>query len=272
MQIDWFTLVAQIVNFLILAVLLWYFLFRRIIRAMDERERAISARFEDADRRESQAQRQAEEYQRKMDEIGKERETLLQQAKEEVQRRRDELMEQARSDAERQREQWQMSLESQKQAFAAELKRRILDEVRVLTGYIAKELFDSDARRRMTEVFLDRLKKAGKADIEALRDAAENAGRRIELQAGYDLTKEDRRNIEDVVHEVLGRNLEIHYADGKKDDIGVTIRANGQKIEWGVKRYLEDVSRNIESLFNEQAATRRGGAGRERKEQASESP
>jgi F-type H+-transporting ATPase subunit b len=36
--IDWFTVVAQIVNFLILVALLKHFLYDRIIRAMDKRE------------------------------------------------------------------------------------------------------------------------------------------------------------------------------------------------------------------------------------------
>jgi F-type H+-transporting ATPase subunit b len=39
MGIDWFTLVAQIANFLILVALLKHFLYNRIIKAMDEREK-----------------------------------------------------------------------------------------------------------------------------------------------------------------------------------------------------------------------------------------
>ena len=38
MQIDWFTLLAQIVNFLLLVWLLKHFLYGRVVRAMDERE------------------------------------------------------------------------------------------------------------------------------------------------------------------------------------------------------------------------------------------
>ena len=48
MQIDWFTVVAQIVNFLTLVGLLKKFLYGPIIRAMDDRERRIASRLEEA--------------------------------------------------------------------------------------------------------------------------------------------------------------------------------------------------------------------------------
>ncbi len=46
MQIDWFTLFAQIVNFLIVVVLLRRFLYKPILQAMAEREAKIAAQFE----------------------------------------------------------------------------------------------------------------------------------------------------------------------------------------------------------------------------------
>ncbi len=37
MLIDWFTIIAQIINFLVLVALLKYFLYGRILQAMDRR-------------------------------------------------------------------------------------------------------------------------------------------------------------------------------------------------------------------------------------------
>ena len=44
MLIDWFTVVAEIVNFLILVALLKRFLWGRLVQAIDEREKRISGR------------------------------------------------------------------------------------------------------------------------------------------------------------------------------------------------------------------------------------
>ena len=49
MLIDVFTVIAQIVNFLILVYLLKRFLFHRIIKIMDEREDQITGRMQEAE-------------------------------------------------------------------------------------------------------------------------------------------------------------------------------------------------------------------------------
>ena len=49
MQIDYFTIIAQIINFLILVFLLRHFLYRPVITAMDEREQKMVSRLKDAE-------------------------------------------------------------------------------------------------------------------------------------------------------------------------------------------------------------------------------
>jgi len=48
MLIDWFTVVAQVVNFLILVWLLKRFLYRPILNAIDAREKRIATKLADA--------------------------------------------------------------------------------------------------------------------------------------------------------------------------------------------------------------------------------
>ena len=51
MSVNWFTVAAQVVNFLILVWLLHRFLYGPIIAAMDRRERRIAERLQDAQRK-----------------------------------------------------------------------------------------------------------------------------------------------------------------------------------------------------------------------------
>ena len=62
MLINWFTVVAQIVNFLILVFLLKYFLYDRVIRAMDQREQRIQQRLQEAEEKKQEAEQEAEAY------------------------------------------------------------------------------------------------------------------------------------------------------------------------------------------------------------------
>ena len=59
MLINWFTVAAQVVNFLILLYLLKRFLYRPILGAMEERERRIASAMEEATKAEEAARQKA---------------------------------------------------------------------------------------------------------------------------------------------------------------------------------------------------------------------
>ena len=59
MLIDWFTVVAQALNFLILVWLLKRFLYKPMLDAIDAREKRIATQLADADAKKAAAQRSA---------------------------------------------------------------------------------------------------------------------------------------------------------------------------------------------------------------------
>jgi len=58
MQINWFTVIAQIINFFILVWLLKRFLYKPILKAIDEREKKIASQLEDANAKEEKAEKE----------------------------------------------------------------------------------------------------------------------------------------------------------------------------------------------------------------------
>jgi F-type H+-transporting ATPase subunit b len=65
MLIDWFTVGAQLLNFLVLAWLLKRFLYRPILDALDAREQRIAAELADADAKRAEADKARDEFQHK---------------------------------------------------------------------------------------------------------------------------------------------------------------------------------------------------------------
>ncbi len=58
MLIDWFTVAAQVINFLVLVWLLKRFLYQPIIDAIDAREKRIAAELADADAKKAEARQE----------------------------------------------------------------------------------------------------------------------------------------------------------------------------------------------------------------------
>ena len=57
MEIDWFTVIAQVINFLILVWLLKRFLYKPVLNAIAEREKKIAAQLSDAEAKRSRGQK-----------------------------------------------------------------------------------------------------------------------------------------------------------------------------------------------------------------------
>ena len=80
MLIDWFTVGAQVLNFLILVWLMKRFLYKPILNAIDVREKRIAAELADADMKKAEAQKERDEFQHKNEEFDQHRAALLTKA------------------------------------------------------------------------------------------------------------------------------------------------------------------------------------------------
>src|ERR1700683_5526283 len=92
MLIDWFTVGAQALNFLILVWLLRHFLYKPILDAIDAREQRIATELADAAALKAESKKEQDEYQRKNQALEAERVTLLSRATDEAKARREALL------------------------------------------------------------------------------------------------------------------------------------------------------------------------------------
>ena len=99
MLIDWFTVGAQALNFLILVWLMKRFLYKPILHAIDAREKRIAAELADADAKKAEAQKERDEFQHKNEEFDQQRAALLSKATDEAKAERQRLLDEARKAA-----------------------------------------------------------------------------------------------------------------------------------------------------------------------------
>ena len=95
MLIDWFTVGAQALNFIILVWLLKRFLYKPILNAIDAREQRIAAELAAADAKEAEAQKERDEFHHKNEEFDQQRATLLSKATQEAKAERKRLLDDA---------------------------------------------------------------------------------------------------------------------------------------------------------------------------------
>ena len=83
MLIDWFTVGAQALNFLILVWLMKRFLYKPILHAIDAREKQVAAELANAAAQKAEAQKEHAEFDQKNEEFDQQRAALLRKATDE---------------------------------------------------------------------------------------------------------------------------------------------------------------------------------------------
>ena len=124
MHIDWFVLFCQIFNFLLLVYLLKRFLYGRIIKAMDDREAKIAARFAEAEELKVKANEAAELYEKRNQLLNETKEHMLNEATMAADAKRKELMEKVREEVDQVKARWQDMLIREQDAFFYDLRQR----------------------------------------------------------------------------------------------------------------------------------------------------
>lgn len=258
MLMDWFTVVAQIVNFLILVALLKYFLYDRIIQAMDDRESRIQGRLDEAQKKSNQAEEAAESYREKQRKLESERQEIMDQAKQEAEKERKELARKAREEGENLRVRWRESVQKEKERFLRDLRQMAAKEVYGITRQALKDLADSDIEEQVAETFLSRMKSMPSEEKDQMGKAIRNNENRVRIASGFELASGTRQKITRAVRDELSKKAEVTYETDTDLIMGLEVKGHGEKLAWSAENYLEDLEHKAQNMLERQAAQAEG--------------
>jgi F-type H+-transporting ATPase subunit b len=252
--IDWFTVGAQIVNFLILVFLLKHFLYDRVLQAMDKREERIQNRMEEARNKEQEAEEEAETLREKRLELENDREDILAEAREEADKERKRLAREARDQVEAMRLEWQKSLAREKASFTRELRRMAAEEVYSVCRRALKDLAGAGVDEAMAHAFLERLSGLEQEDRDAVIKAARDNGGRVTVRSSFEMPAEMKKKVRRKLREQLGDKLGVDYETAEDSLPGLEIRMKGRKLAWGLEEYLGDLEERAREALEAEAA------------------
>jgi F-type H+-transporting ATPase subunit b len=254
MLIDWFTVGAQIINFLILLVLLKIFLFDRITRAMDEREEKINSRFEDADRKKQEAEQEGQSLKKEKQELDEKREQLIAEAEEDAASKRKEWVAQARQEVEKLRGQWKDALSEQKASFGRDLRRLTAEQVYAVSRRVLKDLADEAVEERIIEAFISRAAQLDRDEKNKLSSLLDEQNDSATIRSAFEISTKMRQKITRALHQDISETLEIDYQTEPDLLAGIELKAAGKKIGWSVDEYLRTLEENVLEAIQEQAS------------------
>jgi F-type H+-transporting ATPase subunit b len=247
---NWFTFFAQIVNFLILVYLLWRFLYRPINKVMDDRQRQLQARWNEAGEQQEKAQEEAKAYRQQKAELESQRESLIAQAKAEAEETRQQLRQSAREEIQQRREQWQEALRQEQTSFYARSRQKLREETMEISRRVLQDLANADLEEQAIRLFLERLQQKGNSNHSDWSALYNNQNQDVVVWSGFQLSPAQREQI--VAHfeqQHLARADSIHFETNPDLIFGIEARFGDRELGWNVDSYLQDLDRTFSELF-----------------------
>ncbi len=241
MQIDWLTVVAQILNFLVLVWLLKRFLYRPIINAMAQREDRIAARLNAAKQREVDAETEAQEYRKKTEALKQAWEERLAEARAEAERERHRWLDEARHDIDRQRETWREELRREQTDFHKTLERQLTASAIRIAERALADLADARLERQVVTAFLRRLG----ALPEAERKTLAKASAPLRVSSSHELDEETRIHLRTRLREALDAAVDLEYVQDPDLACGIALVGDGHKVEWNIADYMKELEDRV---------------------------
>jgi F-type H+-transporting ATPase subunit b len=253
MLIDWFTVVAQGMNFMVLVWLLKRYLYGPVLAAIDARERRIALTIADAASKKAAAEQERAAFATKSAALDAERAGLLQQATTAADAERVRLVAAAHTEVEALRAAQALTTRDNKTRMNQHIRQAATQEALAIARQVLGDLADSSLEEKMVAHFAQRLRTLeGSAKQDLM--AAFGGAREATISSAVDLSTAERALIQDAVNQEFAASITLRFESSADAVCGLEMSAGGHKLAWSVTDYLAVLERKMASLGAAQTA------------------
>lgn len=249
--IDWFTVIAQVINFLILVWLLKHFLYKPILNAIDAREKRIADELANASAKKTEAEKEKEEFKRKNEEFDQQRAALLNKAKDEAKAERQRLFEEVRKEASELKAKQQEALKNDEQHLNQEIGRRTQQEVFNIARKVLQDLAGTSLEEHTIDAFAQRMGSLESDEKKQLASALGESSSQVLIRSAFDLPQAQRDSIKKTIKETLGIEVQPRFETAPELISGIELTTDGKKVAWSIANYLTSMQKSIDELTKE---------------------
>ena len=248
MLIDWFTVAAQTLNFLILVWLMKRYLYQPILHVIDAREKRIADELADADAKRAEAKQERDDFEQKNAKLDQQRATLLRKAAEEAASERQRLMDAARMEADDLSAKRATALQREQKTLHDEITRRTTQEVFAIARKTLSDLAGASLEERMCVIFSKRLGELDDGTKNSLGQALSSAP--AVVRSAFDLPPEQRDGFQKAINETFSADIKLIFATTPDLVSGIELSAGGQKVAWSIADYLATLEESVHELVS----------------------
>jgi F-type H+-transporting ATPase subunit b len=252
MLIDWFTVLAQIVNFLILVWLMKRFLYKPVLHAINEREKKVADQLDEAAKKKSEADLEMQEFKKKNEAFDSQRAALLDKAKADANAEGDKLLAETKREIGLVRAKQIETLNADSHNLANSIILRTQKEVFAIVRKVLVDLSGATLEERVIDVFVRRLREMDAASKANFASAMESAPNSAVLKSAFDLSSDERGSIQKALNDYFSADVSLKFETSNELVGGIEFTTNGLKVAWSISDYLSAMTKSIDKLIEQQ--------------------
>ena len=251
MKINWFTVIAQVINFLILVWLLKKFLYKPILNAIDEREKKIRDQLKDADDKKAVAQKEQDDFKKKNDDFDQQKKELMDKAVADANTQKQQLMDAAKTEADDLRTKMEKAAKEKQENDNLQITEKIQQQVFAITRKALTEIASISLEEQSANTFNQHLAALKDDDKKQFIDAFKSNANAILVRSAFDLSAKQQGEINNEVNVLLSADAHLQFKTTPEIISGIELSTNGYKIAWSFSAYLNSLEKNIAETMKE---------------------
>ncbi len=251
MHIDWFTVAAQAINFLVLMWLLKRFLYKPILNAIAAREKNIADQLADAKAKEAGAQKEQDDFKQKNNAFDKQKTELMSNAKKEADDARANLLKEAQMEADALRAKRKEALKNEEHDLNQEIITRTKQEIFAIAAKILRDLADVSLEEQMCTVFIKHLQSLTEEDNHTLTSALQTYSPSTFVASAFALSPAQQKEITAAIIKISGTDKsKLQFKIVPELVSGIELSVSGHKLAWSIADYLGALEKGVDEAMS----------------------
>lgn len=247
MEINWFTVIAQILNFFLLVWLLKRFLYQPILKAIAEREGKIVAQLKEAEVTQAEATQEQKDFAQKNLVFDQDQKDRMAKVIAETAAEHQRLMDRARAEAKALSERLATAAQAKRDDEQAALRQHILQEVFAISRKTLTDLASASLEEQVSLTFLRRLQALKGEELEALKAAFTDPNASLLMRSALEIPEKQQQALKSSLDELLNADTDVTFAVDPALIGGIELSTQAYKLAWSISEYLHDFEQHIAS-------------------------
>ena len=251
MQINWFTVIAQLINFLVLVWLMKKYLYKPILQAVDEREKKIAAELADAKTKKTEAKKEQDEFLKKNDLFDSQKKKMIADATLETAQERQKLLDAAHKEAAGVKLKLEKTSKALQENLNDQLARQTQQAVFSLTKKALSEMASTTLEKQSVQVFIKKIKATSDKEKTQFLKAFQSDANPLLVKSAFDLSDKEQKLIKSEIETILGGEGKYEFKTDPKMISGIELATKGYKLSWSFSAYINSLEKSLSSTEKE---------------------